>query len=127
MNLDTTLLKIDTLLKQSIALVWRSLPEPERTAEELHNEMLRLTMRALGNFTDDLNAFEARHGGPGNAGKPWNSADDEELSALFGSGNTIADLATYFQRTHNGIRARLVRLGLVDGDLTKAAFITKAA
>lgn len=68
MNLDTTIIKIDSLLKQSIALVWRSLPESGRTPEELHNEVLRLIMRALGNFTDDLSAFESRRAGPENAG-----------------------------------------------------------
>lgn len=121
MNLDTTIIKIDSLLKQSIALVWRSLPESGRTPEELHNEVLRLIMRALGNFTDDLSAFESRRAGPENAGKPWSPTCDEELSALFASGNTIADLAIYFQRTPNGIRARLVKLGLLDDDLKKAA------
>ncbi len=47
-----------------------------------------------------------------NAGKPWSSQDDEELRRLFGSGNSVNDLALTFARTPNGIRVRLERLGL---------------
>ncbi len=47
-----------------------------------------------------------------NAGKPWSAQDDEELRRLFGSGNSIDDLALTFARTPNGVRVRLERLGL---------------
>lgn len=47
-----------------------------------------------------------------NAGKPWSTQDDEELRRLFGSGNSIDDLALTFARTPKGIRVRLERLGL---------------
>lgn len=47
-----------------------------------------------------------------NAGKPWSAQDDEELRRLFGSGNSIADLALTFARTPDGVRVRLERLGL---------------
>lgn len=46
-----------------------------------------------------------------NAGKPW-SSQDEELRRLFGSGNSVDDLALAFARTPKGIRVRLERLGL---------------
>jgi len=48
-----------------------------------------------------------------NAGKPWSKVDDEELARLFSAGNTQADLALLFGRTHNGVRQRLERLGLI--------------
>ena len=48
-----------------------------------------------------------------NAGKAWSKADDEDLTRLFAAGNTAADLALLFGRTHNGVRQRLERLGLV--------------
>lgn len=47
-----------------------------------------------------------------NAGKPWNTQDDEELRRLFESGNAVDDLALTFARTPKGIRVRLERLGL---------------
>jgi hypothetical protein len=47
-----------------------------------------------------------------NAGKPWSPQDDEELRRLFGSGNSMDDLALTFARTPKGIRVRLERLGL---------------
>lgn len=47
-----------------------------------------------------------------NAGKPWSSQDDEELRRLFGSGNSLDDLALTLARTPNGVRQRLERLGL---------------
>lgn len=128
MNLDERLLKIDGLLKQVTLLTWNSLPQERRNPDELQNEALRLLARALDNFTDDQRAFEAqlqhdaarsrhpyarlRETHP-NAGKAWTAKDDEELRRLFTAGNTIDDLAPLFARTKNGVRQRLVRLGLI--------------
>jgi hypothetical protein len=47
-----------------------------------------------------------------NAGKPWSAQDDEELRRLYGSGNSIEDLAMTFARTPKGVRVRLLHLGL---------------
>ena len=57
-----------------------------------------------------------------NTGKPWSREHDEELRALFESGNTVADLALYFERTQNAVRARLVKLGLLDPQAYRAVF-----
>jgi hypothetical protein len=129
MNLDERLLKIDALLKQVTLLTWNSLPEERRNPDELQNEALRLLARALDNFADDQRAFDAqfqRNAARGrnpyarlreshpNAGKAWTAKDDEELRRLYAAGNAIDELAPLFARTKNGVRQRLVRLGLID-------------
>ncbi|MFN2450429.1 MAG: hypothetical protein ABR508_11690 [Candidatus Baltobacteraceae bacterium] len=89
-------------------------------------------MEALcGRLEDLIDAFGAaleRRPGPyaklretyPNAGKAWSGAHDEELRRLFTAGNTIADLALLFGRTHNGVRQRLERLGLIETALNAA-------
>lgn len=47
-----------------------------------------------------------------NAGKAWSAQDDELLRRLYGSGNSVEDLALTLARTPNGIRVRLERLGV---------------
>lgn len=56
-----------------------------------------------------------------NAGKAWSKDDDEELRRLFAAGNTIGDLSLLFGRTHNGVRQRLERLGLLLPAIAAAA------
>lgn len=137
-NLDQSLLKIDMLLRQATALIWASLPLEKRNPEELQSEALRLLMRALQNLADDLTVFAAdtasqqatsngvyakvRERHP-NTGKPWSSEADEELRKLFESGNSIADLSVYFQRTQNGVRARLVKFGLLEPGQFQPRFV----
>ncbi len=48
---------------------------------------------------------------PLNAGKPWNSAEDEELVRAFDEGASIKTLAEKHQRTVGSINARLMRNG----------------
>lgn len=133
-KLNNRVLKIDALLRESTALIWNSLPAAKRNGEELQSELLRLVLRVIQNFSDDLAVFAGpdSSGEPGvservreqypNTGKPWSAQADEELKALFESGNTIADLSLYFQRTANGIRARLVKLGLLDAESFRSRF-----
>ncbi len=135
--LDNTVLKIDALLRQATALIWAHLPPEKRGAEELHNEALRLMARVVTNFSDDLTTFThdagrdgQDQGAPGrrmhgrfpNSGRPWTPEADEELRRLFESGNVINDLSLYFQRTENGIRGRLVKLGLLDAKEFRSRF-----
>lgn len=56
-----------------------------------------------------------------NAGKPWSAQDDDELSRLFNSGNSIDDLALTFARTPKGVRVRLERFGLVQVQRSSSA------
>lgn len=119
-KLESTLLRIDAQLRQTVALIWNSLPPDKRSGGELQSQALRLLMRVIENFSDDLTVFESAPVQTGirerhpNTGKPWSAQADDELRKLFESGNSIADLALYFQRTANGVRARLVKLGLLD-------------
>lgn len=51
---------------------------------------------------------------PGKAGKPWTEAEDTTLAQRHQAGEDVAALMETFQRSRGSIRARLVRLGLVD-------------
>ena len=53
-----------------------------------------------------------------NQGLRWDPKQEEMLSSLYRSGKTIGEISSIMQRSANGIRARLVRLGLMD----KAAY-----
>ncbi|GAC1658949.1 MAG: hypothetical protein NVS9B12_11640 [Vulcanimicrobiaceae bacterium] len=132
-KLDNNVLRIDSLLREAAAVIWKSLPGEKRNAEDLQSETLRLVMRVIQNFCDDLAVFcehpvcgdgiyaRVRERYP-NSGKPWSAQSDEELKALFESGNPISDLSLYFQRTGNGIRARLVKLGLLEPGEHRSTF-----
>jgi hypothetical protein len=52
-----------------------------------------------------------------NAGKPWSTADDDELRQIYREGKPLEALALHFGRTANGIRQRLERLGIVVSEL----------
>lgn len=132
-KLTNPVLHIDALLREAAAVIWASLPPEKRDAEQLQSEALRLVMRVIENFCDDLAVFTPApqsallerppvRGRFANTGKPWSAQADEELRALFESGNAVADLALYFERSANGIRARLVKLGLLDANAFRSRF-----
>ena len=50
---------------------------------------------------------------PENAGKPWTSADDSRLAAMYDEGKTRKEICEYFKRSSGGITSRLVRLGKI--------------
>jgi hypothetical protein len=137
-NLDQSLLKIDALLRQATSLIWSTLQPEKRNPEDLQSEALRLLMRSVQNLSDDLTVFGNRQSEEApktggiyakvrerhpNTGKPWTSEADDELRKLFESGNSIEDLAVYFQRTQNGVRARLVKFGLLAPEQFQARFV----
>jgi len=99
-SLDQTLLKIDALLRE-VRDVVAGKGQPE-AAESPY--------------------AKARKRHP-NTGKPWSNEADDELRRLFGSGNTVEDLSIYFQRTQNGVRARLVKLGLLEAAEFQPRFV----
>ena len=122
---DKHILKIDSSLRQATALIWKSLPPERRDGQELQSEALRFLVRAIESFDPDADHSiyaRARERYP-NTGKPWSQECDRELRRLFETGNGISDLSIYFQRTANGIRARLVKLGLLDASEFKPRFI----
>ena len=49
-----------------------------------------------------------------NAGKPWTTADDEELRRLFEAGVKQSEMCKHFGRSRGSITARLGRLGLIE-------------
>jgi hypothetical protein len=67
------------------------------------------------------NALEQRASGgavkrrdlPVGAGKPWDTEEEKILVDEFHSGKSIADMSADHARTDGGIRARLVKLGLI--------------
>ncbi len=50
-------------------------------------------------------------GRPAQQGRPWNEEMDAELENRWIAGETVAQIAAYFERTPGGIRARLPRVG----------------
>jgi Mor family transcriptional regulator len=50
---------------------------------------------------------------PENAGKSWDSLEDDELCQEFDGGKTINQLAQHHKRTEGSIRSRLVKLGKI--------------
>jgi hypothetical protein len=48
---------------------------------------------------------------PGNAGKPWTEAEDQQLGAAFDAGTDVPELAQTHQRTRGAITSRLIRIG----------------
>lgn len=51
---------------------------------------------------------------PRRAGAPWSQGEDERLRASFTMGVSIGKLATIHDRSRGAIRARLIKLGLVE-------------
>jgi hypothetical protein len=47
-------------------------------------------------------------------GRVWFSDEDEKLTELFHQGMPVSEMAAFFKRTEAGIRARLVRLDLIE-------------
>lgn len=52
---------------------------------------------------------------PENAGRPWTSADDFRLAAMYDEGKTRKEICEYFKRSSGGIASRLVHLGKISG------------
>ena len=50
-------------------------------------------------------------GRPAQQGRPWNGEMDAELESRWIAGESVAEIAAYFERTPGGIRARLPRVG----------------
>lgn len=61
-------------------------------------------------------AASRRPDGPAARGRKWTEAEDAELAARFDQGEDPVALAERFERTAGAIRARLVRLGLLDAE-----------
>lgn len=49
-----------------------------------------------------------------NRGKPWDRKQEEELTEMFKDGLTVKEIANTMMRSPGGIRARLLKLGLIN-------------
>lgn len=49
-----------------------------------------------------------------NRGKPWDSKQEEELTEMFKDGLTINEIANTMRRSPGGIKARLIKMGLIN-------------
>lgn len=77
----------------------------QRTIVEHIIEVSKSTMdndRRSANIKDDSNR-----------GKSWDSKQEEELIEMFKDGLTIKEIAKTMKRSSGGIRARLLKLGLI--------------
>ena len=104
-----------------IGRIWNNLPEGRRNKSELREEALQLASRAAANFNPGQNPYAALRETYPNVGKAWKKTDDEELRRLFAASNSIEDIMLLFGRTHNGVRLRLIRLGLIADEAPAAA------
>ncbi len=50
---------------------------------------------------------------PANAGKPWNTEEEDKLNTGFDNGDSVDILAERHQRTKGSITSRLVKLGKI--------------
>ncbi|MGC4060961.1 MAG: hypothetical protein QM749_08970 [Aquabacterium sp.] len=71
---------------------------------------LFMAAKALEQAADDK-PTRAKADSPGNAGKSWTPAEDQQLAQAFDQGRQIAELAKAHQRTAGAIKSRLIRLG----------------
>lgn len=55
-----------------------------------------------------------RPAGPARRGKAWSEEEEAQLRERFTRGDTPADIAAALGRTSGSVRARLVRMGLLD-------------
>ncbi len=58
---------------------------------------------------------------PSNTGKAWVTDEERVLVQRFKTGASIADMATLHARTTGSIRARLIKLGLIDATVVEIA------
>ena len=64
-------------------------------------------------FLEEKQAQNVASGRPRNAGLVWTDGLRVEVVRLFKQGQSIPELATYFERTEGAILAELVRQGII--------------
>ena len=67
-----------------------------------------------------LKSLGLEGGGASRAGQPWTHADDDELVRLYPD-RTEQQLAQRFGRSAYAIHCRLIRLGVIENDLTSSS------
>lgn len=81
---------------------------------EAFNKGFQKAIRFLGveNKTYSVNKIKRKYP---KAYEKWTSDEDERLKAKYGEGIGILELATFFRRQESAIRARLKKLGCLQG------------
>lgn len=116
---------VDQTIRQAIQECWLLLPEEERSAAKVEEEIIRLVQRALKDLREDAAAFgfsdkqgkyeerlaKIRAEYP-KAYEKWMEGEDELLKQKFGEGANTEELSKIFQRQPSAIRSRLIKLGL---------------
>ena len=110
-TLDQSIAKMDALLRQAASLVG-ALSDVLASAGQ---SQMEATPPVESPYAKTRKRYP-------NTGKPWSAEADQELRKLFESGNSIEDLSIYFQRSENGVRARLVKYGLLESDQFQPRF-----
>lgn len=119
-------LMVDQAIRQAIQHCWMMLPEEERSADKVEEEIIRLVQRALKDLREDAVAFgfsdkqgkyeerlaRIRAEYP-KAYEKWTEDEDHLLKQRFGEGTSIEELSKVFQRQPSAIRSRLIKYGLV--------------
>jgi hypothetical protein len=77
-------------------------------------QVIRALFHALRALEGHREAKQPKRSLPGNAGKPWTASEDALLRKRFDMGASVTEMAREHWRTEGAIRARLVRLGMVD-------------
>ncbi|MEO8772617.1 MAG: UvrD-helicase domain-containing protein [Ferruginibacter sp.] len=88
--------------------------------------MLTTTKRYQSrSYLDDFDIYEAtvlkkelniRNSKPGNYGKKWSEEDVDEAIHLFNKGGSLKEIAKRLSRGENGVRMKLIELGLMGDD-----------
>lgn len=77
-------------------------------------DSIRALVRAAEALKQAQSLKERRKDAPTRAGIKWGEAEKTRLISAYKSGNSISQLAAYFQRTEWAIHSRLVKLGLLE-------------
>ena len=95
----------DTLLKNLHIDRWPI----EKIAAEMQRSEYAIYCRM-----EKLQLFGAEYGYPPHEEyPPWSNKDNQQLREMFSSGTPVEELAAYFERSENSIRARLFYMGLI--------------
>ncbi|WP_201554890.1 hypothetical protein [Psychrobacter sp. 72-O-c] len=79
----------------------------------LNSDIQRALQATIPALESKIRADVRKSNLPINAGKPWNSEEDQQLIDAFDNGDSIVTLVEYHQRTKGSITSRLGKLGKI--------------
>jgi F-box protein, helicase, 18 len=102
LSVPETLLPIDFATSPSIKVLKIDKEAAQQKEQKQHKQTALEHLQKLKQKSFNTNATN----------RPWSDADDAMLKKLFGSSETIGEIATHFGRTKGAIFARVKKLGL---------------